>query len=243
VARIKIRRKDLRRPDEFVEFTGRVWAGFQAHRALAGAIAAAAVAAVLIAAGVRAYVANRADRAANDFAAAVDLYADGATQEALKALPDVPAVGSYGALASLYRGHAAADSGEAAVAIEAFRAALAGSLPPYLQQEAQYGLGATLAGQGDGAGALEAYEAAAALVGPFRTDARLAAAAQAARLGDSAKARALYEGAIKDAEAAGGAEDDLAAIARWHLAASDTPTATATQPTDPAAPPGSPASD
>lgn len=226
-----------------MEFTGRVWAGFQAHRALAGALAAAGVAAVLITAGVRAYVANRADRAANDFTAAVDLYDDGATQEALKALPDVPAVGSYGALANLYRGHAGTDAGEAAVAIEAFRAAVAGGLPPYLQQEAQYGLAAALADQGDGAGALEAYEAAADIQGPFRTDARLAAAALATRLGDPSKARALYEAAAKDAEAAGGAEDDLAAIARWHLAATDAPTPTNGQPADPADPPVSPTPD
>jgi hypothetical protein len=223
VARIKIRRKDLRQPDEFMEFTGRVWAGFQAHRALAGALAAAAIAAVLITTGIRAYLSSRTDRAANDFAAAVDLYADGSTQEALKALPEVPAVGSYGALANLYRGHAATDAGETAVAVEAFRAALGGALPPYLQQEAHYGLGAALAAQGDGAGALEAYEAAANLTGPFRTDARLAAASHAARLGDSAKARTFYEAAAKDAEAAGDAEDDLAAIARWHLTATDTP--------------------
>jgi hypothetical protein len=215
-----------------MEFTGRMWAGLQAHRVLAGGLAAAGVAAVLITAGVQAYLASRANRAANDFAAAVDLYGDGSTQEALKALPDVPAVGSYGALANLYRGHAATDAGETVVAVEAFRAALGGSLPPYLQQEAQYGLGAALAAQGDGAGALEAYEAAANLSGPFRTDARLAAASQASRLGDSAKAKTLYEAAAKDAEAAGDAEDDLAAIARWHLTGTDAPSVA--QPSEPA---------
>lgn len=223
MARIKIRRKDLRRPDEFMEFTGRVWGWLLAHRTLVGALAGGLLAVVLAGAGARTYLTYRTNRAANEFAAAVRLYADGAAREALEAFPNVPAVGSYGALASLYRGHAATDTGDAAVAAEAFRAALGSSLPPYLQQEAHYGLGDALADQGDKAGAMEQYEAAAEIPGPFRTDARLAAATLAARLGDAPKARTLYEAAAKDAEGAGAAEDDLAAIARWHLTPTETP--------------------
>jgi hypothetical protein len=223
VARIKIRRKDLRRPDEFVEFTGRVWAWLVARRRLAGGLAAGAVAVAFAVAGVRSLVDRRANRAAEEFAAAVRLYTDGAAREALEALPKIPAVASYGALANLYRGHAALDAGEPPVAVEAFRAALGGSLPPYLQQEARYGLASALAAQGDRAAAMEEYEAAAALWGPFRTDARLAAANLATSLGDIARARSLYEAAAESAEATGAAEDDLAAIARWHITATDAP--------------------
>jgi hypothetical protein len=189
-----------------------------------GLAAAAVVAGVLLAGIIQQYQASRIDAAAAAFGSAAQLYADGQPQAALEGFASVPPVGTYGALANLYRGHAASDLGDLPAAAEAFRsAANSHELPPYLRQEAHYGLGTSLALQGDSVGALEQYERAAELPGPFGTDARLAAAGHAAKLGDPAKARALYEAAASDTEGSGALQDDLGSIARWRLAESPPP--------------------
>ena len=86
----------------------------------------------------------------------------------LRSCPGTP----FGRLARLYRGHALARQGDAAAAAVAYGEYLA--IDPetaYLRQEALVGLGRAKEVAGDATGALEAYTQAAALEGPFRTDA------------------------------------------------------------------------
>lgn len=219
MARRKIRRKDLRQPDEFIELTGRVWRWLGENRVAAGVVVTVALTVVVGVSGVRYYLNRRSTQAATEFGKALTLYSSGDAAGALKAFSDMPGVGAYPSLADLYRGHAALKSEDFDAAAEAFRAAAGhANLPAYLRQEAYYRLADSLAVLEDKEGALEAYEAAAEIAGPFQGQACLAAARQAEALGDVAKARTLYQRVVLDAEGAETFDEDLRALAEWRLA-------------------------
>jgi hypothetical protein len=219
VARLKIRRKDLRRPDEFMEFTGRAWQWVLDNRKATIAVAVSVVVLLLAVSGFRRYKSYREFAAAEAFRKATALFAEGDTTAAVAAFEAVPRVGSYAVLADLYRGQAALKDGDASAAAGVFRLVASESeTPPYLRQRAIYGLARALEEQGDSAGALAHYEEAANLPGPFNVDARLAAARLSQAAGDSLKARALYELAVNDAEDSGPVQDDMRKLAAWHLA-------------------------
>ena len=218
MARVKIRRKDLRRPDEFLEFTGRAWDWVVDHRSAVMTVAAAVVVLAGIITGIRQYENHRGRVAAEAFRKATALLAAGEADAAADAFGAVPRVGSYGALSDLYRGHAALQAANAPAAARAFRAAAgAAEIPTYLRQEALYSLAVALDMQGDAPGALAAYEEAGNLPGPFRVDARLAAARLSHAAGASDRARVLYELALSDAQDAGPPQDDLREVANWRL--------------------------
>jgi len=219
VARLKIRRKDLRRPDEFMEFTGRAWQWVLDNRKATITVAVSVVVLLSAVSGLRRYKSYREFAAAEAFRKATALLAEGDSTGAAAALEAVPRVGAYAVLADLYRGQAALKDGDATAAVGAFRLVASESeTPPYLRQRAIYGLAHALAEQGDTAGALAHYEEAANLPGPFKVDSRLAAARLSQAAGDSPKARALYELAVSDAEESGPAQDDMRKLAAWHLA-------------------------
>jgi hypothetical protein len=220
VASPRIRRKDLRRPDEFVELSGQAWQWLTHHRVTVYAVAGAVVLALVGARGIRAYQEHRAETAADALQAALATYSGGNATEAMAAFADVPAVGSYGTLANLYRGRAAVVAGDLAAAVESFRRAAAdGAAPAYLRQQAVFGLADALARSDDREGAIAQYEAAAALAGPLAIDARMSAARLYEVTGATDKARALYEATLKDAaDAPGPYQDDARAVAEWHLA-------------------------
>jgi hypothetical protein len=219
VARLKIRRKDLRRPDEFMEFTGRAWQWVLDNRKATITVAVSVVVLLAAVSGFRRYKSYREFAAAEAFRKATALFAEGDTTAAAAAFEAVPRVGGYGVLADLYRGQAALKDGDASAAAGDYSLAASESeTPPYLRQQATYGLAHALAEQGDSAGALAHYEEAANLPGPFKVDARLAAARLSQAAGDSSKARSLYELAVSDAEDSGPVQDDMRKLAAWHLA-------------------------
>lgn len=220
MARVRFRRKDLRGPDEFVEFTGRAWAWAAENRRLLVSLAVGVVALVVAVGAVREYLDRRVDRAAADFGAALKLYTAGDSRGAMSAFAEVPAVGAYATLASLYRGHAALKVNDPPAAIEAYRAAAGNtSAPAYVRQEAHLGSGQALVAHGNEKEALDHFREAAGLDGPFRIDASLAAGRIAESLGDTAQARALYAEAAEQAEEGGPAQDEMKALAEWRAAA------------------------
>jgi tetratricopeptide (TPR) repeat protein len=201
--RVKIRRKDLRKPDEFETLTGQVvdWAG--AHRPLVIALAAAVVAVAVIALAVGRWRAGRTEAAAVAFRSAqaqfeAARYADaaGAFAEVAGTHPHTP----FGRLAGLYRGHALARAGEAAAAATAYTEYLATSPDSeYLRQEALTGLARAQEATGDTAGALDTYTQAGDLRGPYRTDALLGAARLLETSGRVEQAHEIYTRLLKDA--------------------------------------------
>lgn len=218
MARVKIRRKDLRQPDEFMELTGRVWKWLVENRLQAGLVVGGVVAILLGVSGVRQYLDYRARTAATAFGKALTLYSKGSSSAAVDAFAAVPQVGAYPSLGNLYRGHAALKAKDFGIAVDAFRAAASqGDLPAYLRQEAHYNLAFSLSALEDREGALAAYETAAQIRGPFQAEARLGAARLSEALGDVDKARALYQDTIRDIERVGALEDDLRTIAEWRL--------------------------
>jgi tetratricopeptide (TPR) repeat protein len=194
--RVKIRRKDLRQPDEFETLTGQALAWAEEHRQL---LLAAVGIVLVIAAGVLLVGRARAARneaAATDFRAAHELFQASKWPEAATAFDDVtikyPSA-PFGRLARLYRGHALARGGDAAAAANAYTDYVASEPDAaYLRQEALAGLGRAKEGVGDTAGALDAYTQASELDGPYRTDAMLGAARMHERAGAADKARDIY---------------------------------------------------
>jgi tetratricopeptide (TPR) repeat protein len=194
--RVKIRRKDLRQPDEFETLTGQVVAWADEHRQLlltaAGVVLVIALGALLVGRSRAA----RNEAAATDFRSAHELFAGSKWPEAATAFEDVATKypsAPFGRLARMYRGHALARGGDAAGATTAYTDYIAGDPETaYLRQEALTGLGRAKEASGDTAGALEAYTQAADLEGPFRIDALLGAARIDERTGAADKAREIY---------------------------------------------------
>jgi tetratricopeptide (TPR) repeat protein len=201
-ARVKINRKALREPDEFQTLTGQVAAWAQAHRNLLAGATAALLAVATVALGVGWYRTRQAAAAGARFQSALEDF------EAARFAPaeegfaglgrDYPGT-AFGRLATLYRGHALARQGDAAGAATAYTEYLASSPPTdYLRQEALNGLGAAREASGDPAGALDAYAQAAAIDGPFRTQAQLAMAHLHELAGQPDKAREVYLAILKE---------------------------------------------
>lgn len=199
--RLKIRRKDLRQPDEFETLTGKALSWAEDNRGIVIGIASALVALALIMLVVGRVRSTRNETAAIAFRGAHDQFEASKFNEAADAFaelareyPSTP----FGRLAGLYRGHALARQGDAAGAGSAYADFLASTSDDgYLRQEALTGLGRAREATNDSAGALEAYTQAAALEGPFRTDARLGAARMHEAAGHADEARAIYTELLK----------------------------------------------
>jgi len=200
--RIKLNRKALREPDEFQTLTGQVGAWAQANATLLVGIAAAVLDVAAVAGGVSWYRARRADAAAAQFRTADAQFQGGHFAEAADAFTTLGrdyGGTQYGRLASLYEGHALARKPDPSGAAAAYSAYLASSPETeYLRQEALQGLGQAREAGGDAKGAQEAYEQAAAIDGPFQTDARVAVARLYEAAGQSDKAREVYLAILKD---------------------------------------------
>lgn len=209
--RVKIRRKDLRQPDEFETLTGQLVDWADRNRTT---LVAAAVVLVLVATG--AFGVGRWRTAQNavaheQFRRAHALFDATKYDQAVTAFTELAVEYSrtpMGHLARLYRAHALARSGDAAGAAAAYEEYLATSLmSPYLRQEALTGLGRTKDAAGDTPGALAAYSEAAALDGPFQQDALLAEARLREAGGETDRAREIYARVLKDVP-----EGDLRAV-------------------------------
>ena len=200
--RLKVRRKDLRKPDEFETLTGQAVDWAQAHRPLVGGVVVAALVAAVIALGVGRWRSSRDEAAAAAFNLAQATFTDGKFADAARAFEDVLTTyprAPFGRLAGLYRAHALARSGDASGGATAYGEYLVTSPDSdYLRQEALDGLGRAKEASGDSAGALEAYTQAGALTGPYRTDALLGAARVHDASGEADKAREIYASLLKD---------------------------------------------
>jgi predicted negative regulator of RcsB-dependent stress response len=197
----KVSRKELREPDEFQALTSQAadWARSN-QSALAGIIAAVVTVGAIVL-GVNWYSQRQADAAGVRLQAAQALfdekkYADAATEFAAVSseYPRTPS----GRLAGLYRAHALAEQPDPAAAATAYAEYLASSpATDYLRQQALLGLAQASEAKNDGAAAMQAYEQAADIDGPFRTPARLGLARLEDAAGHADKARALYAEILK----------------------------------------------
>jgi tetratricopeptide (TPR) repeat protein len=200
--RLKIRRKDLRKPDEFETLTGQVvaWAG--EHQALVYGVVALAVVATIGALGVGRWRASTNQSAATAFRSAQAGFQAGKFSDAAPAFANIaqeyPRT-PFGRVAGLYRAHALARQGDQANAITAYTEYLAGTAgAEYLRQQALIGLGRAREATGDATGALDAYTQASALKGPFQSDALLNAARLQEAAGHADQAQGIYSGLLKD---------------------------------------------
>jgi len=200
--RIKLNRKALREPDEFQTLTNQLGAWAQANRTAIAAVVAAAVSIAAVAGGVSWYRGRQAAAAAIRFQSAYDDFQASKWPEAAEAFASLDhdyAGTSYGRLAVLYQAHALARKPDPAAAATAYGEFLAASPPTeYLKQEALVGLADAREASGDAAGAREANEQAAAIDGPFRSDARLSLARLYEAGGQPDKAKELYLAVLKD---------------------------------------------
>lgn len=201
--RVKIRRKDLRGPDEFETLTGETLAWAQGHRTpliVAGvAVLAIALAALLMS---RARIA-RNEEAALQFRQAQAQLAGGSAATAatqFAAIEQNAASTPFGRLAGLYQGHALLKQGDGAGAATAYTEYLStAAAPDYLRQQALVGLGRAKEIAGDTAGAHDAYVQAEKLDGPARAEASLGVARMLETQGQADQARAIYARLVKEA--------------------------------------------
>jgi predicted Zn-dependent protease len=200
--RVKIRRKDLKKPDEFETLTGQALAWAEENTRLLLGILGAALAVAAVVVLVNRIGASRNASAAEGFRRAKVTFDAGKFAEAAPAFEavahDYPRA-PFGRLAALYRAHALAKQNDAAAAATAYGEYLASEKTPYLRQEALTGLGRAKEATGDTAGALEAYADAGNLDGAFRTDALLNAARLHEAAGHADQAREIYARLLKDA--------------------------------------------
>jgi len=199
----KIRRKDLRQPDEFESLIGQAWSWVQDHLQLVVGAGAAVLVVVLVVALLGRSRVARNDAAATAFRTAQVSFQGGKFEAAAEAFAAVAIdyAGTPSArLATLYRAHALARKPDPAAAASAYGEYLtATDDPPYLRQEALVGLARAREATGDTAGALDTYEQAGALEGPYRVDALLGGARLDEASGRADRAREVYGRLLKDA--------------------------------------------
>jgi len=200
--RVKIRRKDLRGPDEFETLTGETLAWAQGHQTpliVGGVVLLAIVVGALLVMRSRAI---HAREAAGQFQQAQGQLASGSAATAatqFEALEQNAAGTPFGRLAGLYRGHALLKQGDGAGAVGAYTQYLStASVPDYLRQQALLGLGRAKEIAGDAAGAHDAYLEAEKLDGPARADASLGVARMLETQGQADQARAIYARLVKE---------------------------------------------
>jgi len=201
--RVKIRRKDLRGPDEFETLTGETFVWAQQHQTT---LVVAGVALLAIAVGLILVSRSRASRlqeADLQFQQAQAQLERGSAATAATLFESVEqnASGtSYGRLAGLYRGHALLKQGDGAAASTAYTQYLStASAPDYLRQQALIGLGRAKELTNDLSGAQDAYLQAEKTDGPATAEASLGVARMLEAQGQADQARAIYARLATDA--------------------------------------------
>ena len=221
--RLKIRRKDLRQPDEFETLTAQALSWAEDNRGIVVAVVSAVVALALVMIVLGRVRTTRNETAAGLFRTAHEAFAASKYPEAAEGFGtlarDYPSA-PFGRLATMYRGHALARQGDAAGAATAYADFLAGSsMDGYLRQEALAALGRARETTGDSAGALDAYKEAGGMEGPFRTDALLGAARIHEAAGRASEAREIFVGLMKDET-----DPDVRALLATKVPATEVPT-------------------
>src|SRR2546430_4728592 len=201
--RLKIRRKDLRKPDEFETLTGQAVAWADEHRPVVYGVLAVAVVVLAGSLAIGRWRAARNDAAAVAFRSAQESFDEGKSQDAaqdfayvVERYPGAP----FARLAALSRAHALARQGDQAAAATAYGEYLASAaVPDYLRQEALVGLARAKEAAGDMAGALDAHTQARAPPGADRDHALLSAARLEQAPRPPARAPAVHPRLPKDA--------------------------------------------
>jgi hypothetical protein len=201
--RVKIRRKDLRGPDEFETLTGETVAWAQSHQTplIIGGVAllVVVVAALLM---VRARGVRNQEASLQFLQAQAQLEGGNAATAAtqFEALEQNASGTPFGRLAGLFRGHALLKQGDGVGAATAYTQYLStASAPGYLRQQALIGLGRAKENGGDASGAHDAYVQAEKLDGPARDEGSLGVARMLETQGQADQARAIYARLAKDA--------------------------------------------
>ena len=197
MARRRFRRRDLKRPDEFVSRGRQLIAWSQANGRLLARGGAGVVAVVVIAAGIWSVRGARARQANEDLSRALSEFRAGHYAQAATQLADVAnrwQSTAPGRVATLYAANAdiLANNFDTAAALLQDTSD-AQRWPPYLQQQALVSLAFALEGKGDRQTAEARYGEAVTLGGPYTALAILGQARCREGLGDSAGARKLYE--------------------------------------------------
>ena len=194
----RIRRKDLRQPDEFVTLSRRAITYAEENRTTVGLVAGAIVLVLLAVLVYRGLRSSRENAASAAYVAAHVLldqkkYAEAAT--AFQAVADGYGSTTYAPLAQLQAANALLLAGErgndAAVAYKKFLDA--GPPTDYLRQLALTRLGHAQEVSNQPQEAMASYASAAELAGPFVEEALLGEARAAETAGDVARAQTLYQ--------------------------------------------------
>lgn len=192
----RLRRKDIKKPDEFITLTGQVMDWLRANTPLAYATGAGLLAIVLGLGAFTAYRAAQQREANNDLAAGIAVRRGtdlAAAARDLDAAADRWRGTPPGSLALLLAANTAIQLGnDAAAAVKLEDLLAAGSLTPYLQQAALFALGTALEGQGKWPDAADKYAAAASVEGPYEASAILGEARARQQAGQADKANELY---------------------------------------------------
>lgn len=197
MARQRFRRKDLKRPDEFVT-RGRALIQWASGNVQTLSWAAGGFALALLA--LAAFFSQRTARvrqANEDLAQALTgfqtaHYAEAATQ--LAGVADRWQSTPIGHIAALYAAEAEANANNVDAASARLRDVVAAGQPPsYLRQQALVALGSVLERKGDVAAAAEQFAQAASAEGPYTATAILGEARCREQAGEKDKARTLYE--------------------------------------------------
>ncbi len=194
-ARRRLRRKELRQPDEFLVWTTRVARYLRAHAAVAAWVGAALAVVAVSTAAVVTFRRVQASRANEALAAGIGALYAGQPSEAVKLLTERSAHwrdSIVGPLGALYLASAELAEGKYGDARVRLQRALPDLRRPYLRQLALLSLGYALEGEGDHASAAERFEQAAEIEGPYRAEALLGQARNAEMANDPARAKRAY---------------------------------------------------
>lgn len=200
--KVRLRRKDIKQPDEFITLTTQAATWAREHQTAAIGIGVGAVAILLTIGIATAYHGARVRDANADLARALTKLEANDFQAATTDLTEVSARWDGTAiapLATLLAANAAVDAGnpDAAITELGKLQAQAASLPWYLQQQVLVAWGVALEAKHDWLDAAEKYKQAAALTGPYTGAAVLGEARTRELGGETDRARELYRQAYE----------------------------------------------
>lgn len=191
----RITRKDLRRPDQFVTFTGQLLNLVRHHRNASLIALGALVGALLFYGAWDLYQSRRNRLAAQEYARALNLFHEQKYRDAMAPLTDLSKSGPsiYRRLALLYLGNSHLALGDTKNAASAFERLAGGpTKPDYLHQLALLSLGHAHEKAGNLKEAAKNYLAAGQASGPFKEQAILGEARTSAQAGDLKAALQAY---------------------------------------------------
>ncbi len=197
MARRRFRRKDLKRPDEFVSRGTQLLDWASANARVLGWSGIGAAAGVLLILGFISMRGARLRQANEDLTHALAGFHDGRYSEAATQLADVASrwqSTSAGRIAGLYAANADLRSDNFETATVLLQDVLnKDNWPPYLRQQGLVALAYALEHKGDMATAASRYAEASALEGPYTGAALLGEARCREQVGEKDRARDLYE--------------------------------------------------